>query len=360
MRLAIVGIRGLPNTYGGFETLAENLVEHLSAEFQFTVYCSSKDMDSRLSSYKGAALKYIPVTSHGGLGMVYDSLALADAVRNHDKVLFLGFGAGFIMPLLKQYRSRIILNFGGLDWKRNKWSPFARKVIRTAERFLVRNSGTVIADNEGIRQYIKETYGIETPLIAYGGDQAAPQAISAGAVAKYPFLSGSYAFSVARIQPDNNIDMILDAFSAQDELPLVMVGNWDNSAYGKQTREKYSNRRNLILLDAIYDRTELDLLRSNCTLYVHGHSAGGTNPALAEAMYLGLPVFAYASGYNEYTTEEHALFFTDAAELTRLVTNYRSVDLKGIGDKLKAVAERLYRWKHVAAEYRTIFMNDAN
>ena len=110
MSLAIVGTAGLPNNYGGFETLAEYLVENLSADIDITVYCSSIDMKSTLKNYKGANLKYIPFTSHGSFGILYDSIGLFKAVLRHDKILFLGFGGGFVIPFLKKYKSKIILN----------------------------------------------------------------------------------------------------------------------------------------------------------------------------------------------------------------------------------------------------------
>lgn len=357
MQLAIVGIRGIPNNYGGFETLTEYLVESLSEEIDITVYCSSKDMDSSIVEYKGAKLRYIPISSHGASGIIYDSLALIHAVKNSDKVLFLGFGAGFVIPLLTKYKSKIILNIGGLDWKRDKWSPFAQKVIKIAESLLIRNSGTIVADNIGISDYIQSAYGRESTLIAYGGDQAHPRATDEIAKAEYPFLNGNYAFSVTRIQPDNNIDMILEAFSRQNRIPLVMVGNWLDSAYGIKTRKAYFDHPFLILLDAIYDREKLDILRSNCTFYVHGHSAGGTNPSLVEAMYLGLPVFAFSSGYNEYTTEHKALYFRNIDELSRLIKGYQELNLKSIGTDLKETADRLYRWKIISSQYKALILS---
>lgn len=357
MKLAIVGIRGLPNNYGGFETLAEYLVEYLAGDLDITVYCSSKDMPGKQHEYKGAKLQYIPVTSHGALGIIYDSISLIDAVFKNDKVLFLGFGAGFVMPFLKYFRTKIILNIGGLDWKRNKWSPRAQKVIRKAEELLVKNSGLIISDNIGIQEYFLSQYGLNSTLIAYGGDQAKRIAITEDSLNKYPFLAYEYAFSVIRIQPDNNIDMILDAFMHQDKMPLVMVGNWSNSPYGQNTKAKYSNKPNLILLDAIYDRAILDILRSNCTIYIHGHSAGGTNPSLAEAMYLSLPVFSYASGYNEHTTQNKAVYFNSAQELSQHVNNYKNFDLKKIGAELFDIADKHYRWSLISDQYKSVIFS---
>ncbi len=354
MKLAIVGIRGLPNNYGGFETLAEYLVEHLSTKMNITVYCSSQDMDTKLSEYKGAKLKYIPITSHGGVGIIYDSISLLHAVMTNDKVLFLGFGAGFISPLLRPFKNKIILNFGGLDWKRNKWSPTTRKIIKKAESLLVKNCGHIISDNIDIQNYIQNEYGLSSTLIAYGGDQAMKKPITDEAIKKYPFLKHKYAFSVIRIQKDNNIDMMLDAFVNQDQLPFVMVGNWNNSPYGIETKNNYFNKKNLILLDAIYDRATLDILRSNCTIYIHGHSAGGTNPSLAEAMYLGLPTFSYASGYNENTSHNKAIYFNSSQELTNLLNKYQTFNLNKMGADLQEVAEVNYRWEIISTQYKKI------
>ena len=356
MHLAIVGIRGIPNNYGGFEPLAEYLVEYLAMDMEITVFCSSKDMDSSLSSYKGANLKYIPLSSHGASGILYDSIALIKAVTTYDKVLLLGFGGGFVMPLLQGYRSKIILNIGGLDWKRNKWSPFQQRVIKSAEWFLMKYCGQVVSDNKGIQDYISNTYGRESTLIAYGADQAERQPVDLESIKEYSFLSGEYAFSVNRIQPDNNIDMILSAFSKKPDIAFVMVGNWTDSEYGIKTRIAYSKFRNLHLLDAIYDRRRLDILRSNCQFYIHGHSAGGTNPSLVEAMYLGLPVFAFASGYNEYTTEYNALYFKDLAGLERLIETRDEEELKLMGSRLEPIARKLYLWKFVARAYKGLIL----
>ena len=356
MKLAIVGIQGIPNNYGGFETLSEYLVKYLSKDFDITVYCSSKDLQTRIKSWNGAKLKYIPVTSHDAKGIIYDSLSLIHACFNSDKILFLGFGGGFVIPFLKRFKSKIILNFGGLDWKRDKWGSQVQKAIRFAEKNLVKNSSVVISDNTGIQNYIRKEYHIDAPLISYGGDQAQNLPITKEYQDKYPFLSGKYAFTVTRIQRDNNIDMILKAFESSTNLPIVMVGNWNSSEYGVQTKSKYQNNDKLILLDAIYDRNVLDVLRSNCTFYVHGHSAGGTNPSLCEAMYLGLPVIAFSSEYNEFTTDNKAIYFRNAEELTSIMNNKNLLNLKEIGNNMKVIAEKLYIWEKIASQYKEIIL----
>ncbi|WP_080903455.1 DUF1972 domain-containing protein [Parabacteroides sp. Marseille-P3160] len=356
MKIAIVGIQGIPNNYGGFETLTEYLVKYLSRDFEITVYCSSKDIKTKQTTWNGAKLEYIPISSHGAQGIIYDSIALCRACFSNDKILFLGFGGGFVIPLLKKFKPKIILNFGGLDWKRDKWSASAQRMIKIAERNLVKNSSVVIADNIGIQQYIKQEYQIDAPLIAYGGDQAKHLPVTDGMKERYPFLNSRYAFSVARIQPDNNIEMMLEAFSRFPGFPFVIVGNWNVSAFGRSLRNKYAGQKNLFLLDAIYDREILDVLRSNCAVYLHGHSAGGTNPSLCEAMYLGLPVIAYASGYNEYTTQNDAIYFKDKDTLAAIIDQIDSFNLKMIGEKLEKTAREYYRWSEIALKYKRIIL----
>ncbi|MBU6263118.1 MAG: DUF1972 domain-containing protein [Bacteroidetes bacterium] len=364
MKLAVVGIQGLPNKYGGFETLASKLVEGLSAVHDITVYCSAPDMlgNGKLGNelrvqdlpthYHNATLHYINCSSHGMAGMLYDTLALRHALKNNDAVIFLGFGAGLYMPFISSANAKkIILNFGGLDWKRSKWSPLAKFIIKLSERLLVKKSGIIIADNTLIQDYILDTYCREASLIAYGGDQAMPESPTTNDTEQYPFVKSKYAFAVCRIQPDNNIIMQLEAFK-NASMQFVIVGNFKDSDFGKRTIQKYSKHSNLILLDAIYDTRTLNMLRSNCALYIHGHSAGGTNPSLVEAMHLGLSICAYASGYNEATTHGLAQYFTSEASLMAQINLADTVHLNS--KKMQEIAVQKYTWKAVVAAYEAL------
>ena len=357
MKIAIVGIQGLPNQYGGFETLSEFLVKYLGKEHEFTVYCSGVDQREKPKEYKGAKLKYYDITSHGGKGILFDCKCLWDAARgDYDVILILGFGPGPLMPFLPQsIKKKCILNFGGLDWKRDKWSKKAQWVIKTCEKLLVKNSAIVVSDNGKIRDYVTDEYGKDSALIAYGGDQASPLPITDELREKYPFLNEKYAFEVARIQSDNNIEMLMKAFIKAQEMPLVLVGNWKSTEWGRKMKAQYENEKPLILLDAIYDKSILDVLRSNCYLYVHGHSAGGTNPSLCEAMYLGLPILAYSNGYNENTTNHQARYFKDADELCQMVKTIKREELDAMRPLMKQFANEHYRWEGIAKEYEKLF-----
>ena len=314
MKVSIVGTNGLPSKYGGFETLVHFLVQNLAKELDITVFCSSLLYDKKPSRLNGCNLEYINLSANGWQRIFYDFISLYKS-RHYDTIIILGSSGGILMPLLSKYSEKFILNFGGLDWKRSKWSYFARVFLKYSEKLSIYYSKYIIADNEGIKNYIWKSYKRHSSLIEYGSDQAVPVKPNPELKRKYPFLGDDYAFSVARIQPDNNIDIILDAFSKNKEIPLVFMGNWSNSVYGLSLKQKYKNKENIILVEAIYDQNILNVFRSNCYVYIHGHSAGGTNPSLVEAMNLSLPIIAYDCNFNRYTTENNHGWFCKCCQI---------------------------------------------
>src|SRR5690606_1240493 len=200
----------------------------------------------------------------------------------------------------------------GLEWKRDKWGGLARKYLKKQEELAVKFSHCVVVDNAGIQEHVTTSYLKESHLIPYGGDHVFRAELKTTTVEEFN-LPETYAFKVCRIEPENNIHLILEAFS-EVETNLVIIGNWNNNHYGKKLRIAY-NKKNIHLLDPIYNQEQLNEIRSNCFLYIHGHSAGGTNPSLVEAMYLGLPILAFDVSYNKFTTKNTALYFKNKEEI---------------------------------------------
>ncbi|GHT59065.1 hypothetical protein FACS18945_5300 [Bacteroidia bacterium] len=165
----------------------------------------------------------------------------------------------------------------------------------------------------------------------------------------------SYAMSVCRIEPENNIHIILDAFSKMPDKNLVFVGNWEKTNYGRALKEKYSEYENITMLLPIYDIKKLNGLRANAAFYVHGHSAGGTNPSLVEAMSLGLPIVAFDVMYNQETTENKAIFFKDAVSLCRIIQNVSEEELSQNAENMKKISEQRYKWSIVVRKYEKLF-----
>jgi len=170
-------------------------------------------------------------------------------------------------------------------------------------------------------------------------------------------LNKKYAFKVARIEPENNIHIILEAFSKLPYQPFVLVGNWNNSQYGKDLKTRFGAFKHIYLLDPIYQSEELNLLRSNAHFYVHGHSAGGTNPSLVEAMFLGLPIISYDVIYNRVTTNNQAIFFESGVELYQIIANIDFQPLAQVAENLRIIAEKKYTWKKMAMLYGDVVEN---
>jgi glycosyltransferase involved in cell wall biosynthesis len=351
-KVAIIGSVGIPAKYGGFETLVEYLSIHLSSKLDLTVYCSRKAYSERLKTYNNTHLRYIPLHANGAQSIPYDILSILHALFYAETLLILGVSGCCILPLVRLFtKKKIVINIDGLEWKRNKWGKFTKNFLKFSEKLAVRCADVIVADNVEIQRHVKNSYGKESVLIPYGGDHTARESLSKETLENYPFLKEDYALKVCRIEPENNIEMILEAFSLNTSLPLVIVGNWENSDFGKEMRKKYEQHNHIHLLNPIYNQHTLNEIRCGSKIYIHGHSAGGTNPSLVEAMSLGLPIFAYAVNYNKETTSNQALFFEDSSELVSLIEKRNDIDLALYGQKMQEIADQDYVWSIIAEKY---------
>jgi len=353
-KLAIIGTVGLPAQYGGFETLADQLVTHLNENYEITVYCSSKfyAKEKRLKTFKGAKLVYLPFNANGIQSIPYDICSIIHAIFKADLLLILGVSGCIMLPFFKFFtKKKFFVNIDGIEWKRDKWSPLIKRFLRYSEIHAVEAAEGIITDNQVIQQYVSSTYDYESYLIEYGGDHASPVPITSADIQQYPFLNGDYLFGVCRIEPENNIHVILEAASSQKKYPLVMIGNWAKSQYGKELKTQYAAVQHIHLIDPIYEPTALNRFRSNCFAYIHGHSAGGTNPSLVEAMNLGLPVIAFDVGYNRTSTEDKALYFKDSTSLKVIINGLSEGWATSIAEQMKEIAERRYTWKVISKKY---------
>lgn len=352
MKVAIIGSVGVPGQYGGFETLADNLVqqhEAQSIEAELTVYCSAKAFSERPAHYRKAALRYIGFNANGAQSIVYDIVSLLDAIRrDHDVVLLLGVSGALALPLLRLFsRARIVVNIDGLEWKRAKWGGLARLFLWLSEYAAVRFSHAIIADNQAIADHVRESYGSDSHVITYGGDHALAHAMKGGAPASLP---DSYALALCRIEPENNAHTVLEAW-AQLDTPLVFVGNWANSPYGRDLKARYARCANLYLLDPVYEPERLHALRARASVYVHGHSAGGTNPSLVEMMHFGIPVLAHGCVFNRHSTEGRARYFETSADLVREAQALTPEQSASVGADMLEIARRRYTWDQVGKAY---------
>lgn len=191
--------------------------------------------------------------------------------------------------------------------------------------------------------YVEAEYGVTPEVIAYGGDHVL--------VGKLNLSDDDFALALCRIEPENNVEMILESFS-QTNKKLKFIGNWENSDFGRAMKSKYEKFHNIDIISPVYELSALFELRQKCSFYVHGHSAGGTNPSLVEMMHFGKAIFAFDCNYNRASTEDKASFFVSSAELVNLINSPVSDDN---GANMKEIAARRYTWAIVKQQYFSLF-----
>lgn len=356
-KVAVIGTQGVPAQYGGFETLVENLIgENAASGILYTIYCSSKSYSKQLSTYKGALLKYVPLLANGSQSILYDIVSLLKAMRGNDVVLILGVSGCMFLPIYRLFsKKRLIINIDGLEHRRDKWGKWTRRFLKYSEKMAVRYADVIVSDNKGIQDYVMEEYGKSSVLIAYGGDHVLCNIsdMEEDVLQKYALRGLDYSFSVCRIEPENNVHITLEAFR-QSGKELVFVGNWNKSEYGRELLERYGQYQNIHLLSPIYDLKILNVLRSHCRFYIHGHSAGGTNPSLVEAMFFSKPILAYDVVYNKETTERQAFYYSSVEELVGLLSKPYEI-FNNCGKAMLEIANRRYCWKHIARQYEQLY-----
>ncbi len=348
-KVAVIGTVGIPACYGGFESLVENLTRYKTYNVQYSVFCSSQSYPDKRLSYNNSELIYLPLNANGPQSIFYDILSLIKCwTLKPDSVLILGVSGCLFLPIFKIFsRAKIITNIDGLEWKRDKWGIWAKKFLKLSESVAIKYSDVVVTDNQAIGDYVNTEYGKNNVIIAYGGDHAIRDI-------HIESQGPNYDLGLCRIEPENNVHMILQAYSSS-ERKIKFVGNWNSSAFGKELREKYSKFSNIELLDPIYELDELYKLRHGCSIYLHGHSAGGTNPSLVEMMHFGVPILAYDCSFNRYSTENKAHYFSDSGQLMQLLEVTTYTELKKNGYCMNEIANRRYTWKEINRQYELTF-----
>lgn len=353
-RVAIIGTVGVPASYGGFETMVENMIgKNASDDVEYLIYCSGRSYKERLVSYKGAHLDYISLKANGFQSTLYDVVSMLKTSNKYDVALVLGVSGCIFLPIFRLwYRKKLIINIDGLEHKRGKWGRFAKWFLRESEIMAIKYADVIVADNKGIQDYVSEIYHKESVLIAYGGDhveRSVSEDVQSKVLKEYGVENDDYAISVCRIEPENNCHVILEAFSKTDK-KLIYIGNWNRSEYGRNLKDKYSSCSNIIIHGPEYNLDTLYALRSHAAMYIHGHSAGGTNPSLVEAMFFGKPILAYDVIYNRATTCDQAYYFKDCDSLISLL---KHSDFNGA--PMRSIAQSNYTWKNIASQYEKLY-----
>ena len=322
MHIMITGTRGIPAHHGGFETFAQELALRLTATGHTVTVYNPSFHPFRHASWQGIRIvrKRWPSCPAGVLW--YDRLCMRDAYRRRPDVI-LNCGYGNALFIRKHHPVPVVTLTDGLEWQRAGWSAPARTWLRAMERTAVRRSRRLVSDHPEIARHYRDTYGLDTPVIPYGADIPAgltPPTLPASLQGK--ITPASYFLTVARFVPENNLEMILAGHHHSDiPYPLLVVGDYNNR-HGKHLLDKYGHTGRVLFAGSLYDKPLLDRLRHHARGYLHGHSAGGTNPALLEAMAAGSLIAAHDNPFNRYVLGSETAFFSSAGELKTLLSHW--------------------------------------
>ena len=354
MKIAIIGTRGIPNRYGGFEQLAENLSVGLSKRgHAVTVYNSHK--------HPYHAKKFLDVDivhcfdAEYRLGtagqFIYDLNCIRDAgKRDFDLLLFLGYTSSSIWGKLFPKKAVIISNMDGMEWKRSKYRKPTQRFLKYAEKLAVKYSDHLIADSPAIRSYLEKKYQEDIEFIAYGAEIFDSE--NETHLETFKISRRNYFMLMARMEPENNIEMILNGFSeSSSDKKFLVVGNTGN-AVGKRMVAKFSGDERILFVGSLYDSGILHSLKAFCSLYFHGHSTGGTNPSLLEAMASRALIAAHDNEFNRAVLQDDAFYFSRSNDVKDLVTKVDGMISpdKMIANNLQKIKEQ-YNWPTIIEQY---------
>lgn len=340
MKIGIIGTRGIPNHYGGFEQFAEYLATYLADEKCEVYVYNSSDHPYQEKIFKGVHIVHCndPEKKMGTIGQfLYDLNCILDTrKRDLDIILQLGYTSSSIWSFLFPKRPLIITNMDGLEWKRSKYTFFVRKFLNYAERLAIKHSDYLISDSEGIKIYIDDKYKKDSKFIAYGSNVVST--VDETLLEKFNLKKLKFHMLIARIEPENNIETILDGvILSKIKTPFLVIGDYTKNSFGKRIKEKYEDYKHIIFLGSIYNREELNCLRHCCNLYFHGHSVGGTNPSLLEAMGSGNLIIAHNNIFNKAVLKEDGFYFYSPEDVSFYLKNKNKENegLKIENNKLK-------------------------
>ena len=353
VKIAILGTRGIPANYGGFETFAEEISALLLINgYEVSVQCDRNDKP--ISSWRGVGLYYSPyLKSKNPLKYYFNGIKWG--LKNSDILLVTGTGGSvfYFMNIFK--RKIIITNPDGLDFKRSKWSLPVRLYLKLSESFAIRFSDFIVADSRLIEEYLNSAYkhiGNKIKVIEYGA--YVNDYYSVTILEKYSLQNKNYYMTVCRLEPENNLHIILEAFlKSAAACPFVVIGNLIENNYVKMLQSEFRSER-IIFLGGIYDKEELKALRFSCKAYIHGHSVGGTNPSLLEALGSRNLILCHDYIYNRDVTGNTQLYFSDAEECRKKINSIELLsenDKKKYGEHAVDRIREYYNWDNILNKY---------
>lgn len=353
MKIAILGTRGIPNYHGGFEQFAEFFAVYLAENGEDVYVYNSSLHPYKETKYKGANIISC-LDPEDKLGtpaqFIYDLNCILDAQkRKFDIILQLGYTSSTIWWWLMPKNAKIVTNMDGLEWKRTKYSKKVQNFLKYAEKLGANHSDHLISDSLGIQSYLKEKYNKNSTYIAYGANVF--QDPDASILQKYHLEIEKYSMLIARFEPENNLEMILDGVSKSNLQETFLVVGKHETEYGEYLKSKYKPYKQIKFVGGIYNLEELNNLRYFSRLYFHGHSVGGTNPSLLEAMASNCLICANNNEFNKGVLKENAFYFKNVNEVELLYSKLQKQEhLSLIKSNEKAIYEE-FSWDIINKKY---------
>lgn len=363
LRIAILGTRGIPNRYGGFEAFAAELAPRLAQRgHRVTVYCPH-DQPYQEPEYHGVRLVHRP-NPEGILGtagqFIYDlGCNLHSRREPFDVVLHLGYTSDSVWTRLWSPEAKHVTNMDGMEWTRAKYRPAVRAFLKKAEAWAARRSDLLIADHPVILKYLATKYATPAIYISYGAEIPEPsdEEATLPELTASGLRSGAYDLVLARMEPENKIETAIRAkLEAGGEIPLAIVSN--DTGYGAILKKRYAAEPMIRFLPAVYRPGGADALRRQARFYIHGHASGGTNPSLLEAMACRCRILAHDNPFNRGVLESNGFFYADTASLATLL---RTLDPdRNFTEAIAGNLERIrtsHDWEHITNQYEEALLS---
>jgi hypothetical protein len=353
MKLAILGTRGIPNHHGGFEQFAEYFAVFMAEQGHNVVVYNSHNHPYREDMYRNVRIIHCfdPEYAIGTAGQfIYDLNCILDTrKRKFDLILQLGYTSSSIWHWLMPRKSKVVTNMDGLEWKRSKYNPVVRKFLKYAEKLGAKHSDFLIADSVGIQEYLASTYKMESKYIAYGAtlfEDPHKEVLN-----EYGLLEYNYSLLIARLEPENNIETILlGVEKSETSSDFLVIGN-HNTKYGAYLKKRFEFCGKIKFLGSIYNLNKLNNLRYYSNLYFHGHSVGGTNPSLLEAMASNCLIIANENVFNISILGKDAYYFSDPEGVRLSLDNLQKINNSNlISNNLDKIRIK-YNWSKINTEY---------
>jgi glycosyltransferase involved in cell wall biosynthesis len=363
LNIAILGTRGIPNNYGGYEQAATFLsVGLLQKGHTVTVY-NSHNHPYRENKWNGVEIIhcYDPEYKTGTAGQfIYDLNCIRDArKKNYDVILFMGYTSNSVWAKFYPPQAVIISHMDGLEWQRSKYSMPVRRFLRYAEKLAVKHSDFYITDSPGIQKYLQEKYNISSRYISYGATIYNSECKDV--LNSFGLSPNNYYLAIARIEPENNIETILNGFlESGSDKKFIVVGN-ANTRYGKELQKKFSRAKQILFAGSLFDQQKLHSLRAFCSLYFHGHSVGGTNPSLLEAMAGKALIVAHDNLFNKNVLGNDAYFFSFAGDIKNIIHTVKKIETEEqmTRNNLEKIKNH-YSWEKIIDQYENFILQCHN